>query len=44
MFFVLLRMFIAIFDGHFNEMKTHESEDDRKGLVDTIYAILLNEY
>jgi hypothetical protein len=44
MFFVLLRMFIAIFDGHFNEMKTHESDEDRKGLADTILSILRNEY
>jgi hypothetical protein len=36
-------MFIAILDGHFNEMKSFQG-NDRKGLVDTISHILKNEY
>ncbi|CAD8094996.1 unnamed protein product [Paramecium sonneborni] len=39
---VLMRMLIAILDGHFIEINSEQTE--RLGLVDTIMSILRNEY
>ncbi|CAD8082619.1 unnamed protein product [Paramecium primaurelia] len=39
---VLIRMLIAILDGHFIEINSEQTE--RLGLVDTIMSILRNEY
>ena len=42
-YFVLIRMLIAILDGHYMEIMANDS-GSRKGLVDTIMDILKAEY